>query len=468
MIRQSDGASIGVHVLGGNPNSASVISGRFGNPFDAHVAALKGKPAGSHSSGEAMVDGKQADWLSWVTVPTKESVSSGEADTSDETGTGGPDEATGDTEATIPSEQPDSESTLQEGFFSLFSKALQVSSPLGMIAGMGMSAVGQLLKRKKEAAMDEAYSFDGVAERALLGEAALSTVIHLGTAKCKDLGIFDRMQPTVIKLQPVCRRVAPAIIPFVMEPVWRATTGGLILPQKRKGEAGIEPAHVPTSDDTNSLGFGPRLSANAEAFVSTLTESLTPQDVEAFTDTESGIGEVIGKALRVTGPILGSVAESGLSRLAGDEAGTEAGIDTDPEAAINNPETSEYTYDAMTQRAVAAEAALEALLQTPMETLQPEAWWEPMKNFIVAHGKDMGAGASALGGAMSIAVAAMNLVTASKNAKKKEMQSEAEQAQGDGAETGENGENGEADVDGTNQGESAEEAEFLETLANGV
>lgn len=42
MIRKSDMASIGVHVLGGNPNSASLIAGPLGNPFDAAVAALKG------------------------------------------------------------------------------------------------------------------------------------------------------------------------------------------------------------------------------------------------------------------------------------------------------------------------------------------------------------------------------------------------------------------------------------------
>jgi len=466
VIRQSDMASVGVHVLGGNPNSASVISGPFGNPFDAYVAALKAEPTGSYKKVEAMVDGKPADWLSWVTIPTKESVSSGEADESNEAGTGGPDEALGDTEATIPLEQPESENRLDEGFFDIFKKALTVAGPWGMVASMALGAVGKLVaKRKTEAALDEAYSFEGVAERALLGEAALATVIQLGHSKCKHLGIFDRMQPTVLKLQPICRRVAPTIMPFVMEPAWRATGGRLTLPDKRNGEANFEPTRVPTTDDTNTVGFGPRLNANAESFLEILTKNLTMQDAESFTDTESSIGEVIGRALRVTGPILGSVAESGLLPLAGDEAGTEAGIDPDPEADINNPESSEYTYDAMTQRAIAGEASLEALLQTPMESLQQEAWWDTMIGSLVKNGSAFGAGASVLSGAIGIATSAINLATANKNhPKKRETQGKADQEQDN---KGETGGNGEADVDHTNGGGSAE-ADFLAGLGNGA
>jgi hypothetical protein len=462
VIRKSDMASIGVHVLGGNPNSASVISGPFGNPFDAHVTALKGKPKGSHDSGEATVGGKEASWLSWVTVPTNESVSGGEADQSNGTGTGDPDEAPGNSETTIPSEQPDFESGLDEGFFGFLKKALKVPGPFGILASMGMGAVGKLLQRKREAAFDEAYSFEGLAERALLGEAALTAVIHLGTSKCKNLGIFQRMQPTVLKLQPICRRAGPTIMPFVIEPAWRMT-----LPTKQNGEASVEPKHIPTSDDTNTLGFGPRLDANAEAFIRILTENLTEQDAEAFTGTDTTIGEVVGKALRVTGPILGSVAESGLSRLVGDEAGTEAGVDADPEADITSPESSEYTYDAMSQRAIAGEAALEALLQTPEETLQQEAWWGTVKDVVKKWGPKVlggvGTGAPVIGGALAIAAAATNYAAALKTAKKREMEAEADQDQDD---AGEKDEGGEADVNGVEPDESAE-AEFLATLENG-
>ncbi len=151
-------ASVGVHVLGGNPNSASMISGRFGNPFDVYLAALKATPTGLHNKVGATVDGKKADWLSWVILPTKASILSGKAgeingadetnaaDETNQTGDGGPDEVLNDTEATVPSEQPDSKNGLDESFFDLFKKALSVAGPMGMIASKGMGAVGQLLR----------------------------------------------------------------------------------------------------------------------------------------------------------------------------------------------------------------------------------------------------------------------------------------------------------------------------------
>lgn len=452
MIRKSDMASIGVHVLGGNPNSASLIAGPLGNPFDAAVAALKGKSTGSHNSVDVMINGQRADWLSWVTVPTKESALSDEPDASDETGTGGPDEDVGDTEANIPSEQPDPEATLDEGFFGLIRTGLQVSGPLGMIASIGLGAVGQILKRKRESSLDEAYSFEGVAERAMLGEAALTTIVHLGPSKCKDLGIFQWMQPIVKKLQPNCKRAAPVIMPFVMEPVWRATTGGLTLSQKQKGEF-EQPARVPTSDDTNTLGLGPRLDANAEQFILKITESLTMDDAKAFANTEFNIGRIIGNALRVIGPILGSVAESGLPRL---DDGTEAAVDSDPEADVNNPASPEYTYNAMAQRAIAGEAALEALLQTPMESLQQEGWLDAITAGLKRNSGVLGPGVSVLTGAMSIAQAAINLATAKKNAKKGETQVEDGQDQDDGGETGETGEGDAENMNGREAGVDGE------------
>jgi hypothetical protein len=123
------------------------------------------------------------------------------------------------------------------------------------------------------------------------------------------------MQPIVSKLQPICRSVGPTIMPFVMEPAWRATGEGLQLPQKSNGKTNIDPTRIPTSDDTNTTGFGPRLNPNAEAIIKALTENLTMQDAEAFTETNTPIGEAIGKALRLTGPVLRSVPSLGSHAL---------------------------------------------------------------------------------------------------------------------------------------------------------
>lgn len=447
-------ASIGVHVLGGNPNSASVISGLYGNPFDAFVTALKGNRGGppkngeatvngtgSHEDGEATVDGNgshedgettvdgngpheddeavidgtEADWLSWVTLPTKEHSSGGETNVAPQPGNGDLDHD--DPEANVPSGQSDSESALDEGFFNFLKKAIGVvPGPFGMVAGLGMGVAGQLLAKKKktEAATDESYSFEGVAERALLGEAALETIVQLGPSKCKDLGIFERMQPTVVKLRPICSRAGPMIMPFVMERAWRLTMAPEKLPQK-EGEANIEPAHIATAADTNTSGFAPRLDPNAEAFVQKLTESLTTEVAESFAGTEFKIGEVVAKGLRVSGPILGSVTESGLSQLAGE--GTEADANPDTEADINDPESSAYTYDAMTQRAIAGEAALGALLQTPMESLEQENWLSSMTGPLMKHGPKFLKALGPVGAVLSIASSAVSLANSSKKTK---------------------------------------------------
>jgi hypothetical protein len=455
-------ASIGVHVLGGNPNSASVISGTYGNPFDAYITVLKAKPTGSHESGMATVDGTEADWLSWVTVPSKELASGGETDVPIETGAGDLDNSTGDSEAVIPSEQPDSESALDEGFFSFLKKALAVSGPMGMVASVGLSVAGSLLTKKKktEAALVEAYSFEGVSERALLGEAALTAIVRLGPSKCKDLGIFKRMQPRVLKLQPICSRAGPTIMPFVMERAWRMTTVPTQKPPKKNDEAAIEPPRTTTPADTNTLGFGPRLDANAEAFVKLLTESITTEDAEGFVDTEFKIGEVVGKGLRISGPILGSVAESGLSLLAGQD-GAEADVNSGTETDINNPESSAYTYDAMTQRAIAGEAALGALLQTPPEALQQEGFlFDIMKYPIKRYGPTfLKHAGDIVSGALNLASSATSLAAAQKQKKHEDAGLDQEPAE-------KPANSDEADIDTTKSAETAE-ADFLATLENG-
>lgn len=447
-------AAIGVHVLGGNPNSASVISGPYGNPFDAYVTAIKGNLTGSKKSDEATIDGSEAKWLSWITVPTNEQVSGGESDMSTETEAGGVEESMDNSDGTVPPGQPDSESGLDEGFFSFVKKALRVPGPLGMAASVGLNVAGTLLGKKREAAVDEAYSFDGVAERALLGEAALAAVVHLGPSKCKDLGIFKRMQPTVLKLHPLCRRAGPAVMPLVMERAWRMTTAPTTSVRKEKGEAAITPAGIAaTSANTNTLWFGPHLDPNAEAFVQLLTESFTTEDAESFADTEFNIGAICAKGLRILGPLVGSVAESGFSRLGDGQAGTEAGVDPDTEADISNPESSAYTYDAMTQRAVAGEAALVALLQTPAEVLQQESLIRSMKGPLTKYGprflKLLNGAATGLG----LAAAVKDLA-----GKQGEMQGEAGLDQGAAANAGEK-----AEVGGDGTMDTAE-SDFLATL----
>lgn len=235
------------------------------------------------------------------------------------------------------------------------------------------------------------------------------------------------------------------------------TTAPTTSVRKEKGEAAITPAGIAaTSANTNSFGFGPLLDPNAEAFVQLFTESFTTEDAESFADTEFNIGAICAKGLRILGPLVGSVAESEFSSLGDGQAGTEAGVDPDTEADISNPESSAYTYDAMTQRAIAGEAALVALLQTPTEVLQQEGLISSMKGPLTKYGPKF---LRLLNGAAT----GLGLATAVKDLagkKQGELHGEAGLDQGAAANAGEKEE-----VDGDSTMDTAE-SEFLATLEN--
>ncbi len=203
-----------------------------------------------------------------------------------------------------------------------------MAGPLGMVASVGLSAVGKLLKKKKESSLDEAYSFEGVLERAMLREAALEAVVQLGPAKCKDLGIFKRMQPTVRRLRPI-RWASPSLMPFMMEPAWRLTSAALLRkkialppPKKEHMKADVESASVTAK---KPVTFGPLLDPKTEAFLEAFTEGITAAAAEESNEgvegTEFDVGATIDKAIRIAGPNLGGGVETGLARLAVGDAG---------------------------------------------------------------------------------------------------------------------------------------------------
>lgn len=463
-------ASIGVHVLGGDPNAASLISGPHGNPFDAYIFALKGSLEPFRPGDAATVGGKKADWLSWVTAPTKDVASGDKNDGPPDPVTGNPDKNGKKGEADIPSGQPGSEKTDDESFFSFIKTALGMAGPYGAVASLALGIVGRTLSKKKkkttEATFDDADTFEGVAERALLGECALTAIIHLGPAKCKDLGIFERMKPTVLQLQPVCTRAGPMIMPFVMERVWRITQAQT----KKTDEAAVQ-SHTVVPADTNTLGLGPRLDPNKEAFIQGLTKRLTTQVVESFSGTEFMPGEIIRKGLRISGPIIGPYVGPGLSSLAGSQDDAEADIKSAAEADMKDPDSAAYTYNSMTHRAIAGEAALNALLHTPAESLNDESLWSSMKDSFTKIGPafmkfattDKGVGGlNFVTGVIGLAGAAVSLADANKRSKK----GQEDAGLDDDSADGQPATNGEADIDGTESEENAE-ADFLTQLDNG-
>jgi hypothetical protein len=242
--------------------------------------------------------------------------------------------------------------------------------PLGALAGVALNVAGKISASStgSEADLNKAYSYEGVAERAILGEAAIEAIKYLGNEKCKQEGIFSSMAEIVKKMAPTVRAVAPKLVGAVAEPALRMALDSL-----NKTKAGTEATlgdgkiRSLRKEETNTLGFGARLSMQQEAFIQALTDTLRPNDAESFLGVETSIGNVICKGLRVSGPIISPVTRNGLPLLARGTEGQTLGP---------------FPFEGLAERAMIGEAALQTLMGLPTPKLQQEGLFDIMKNAI--------------------------------------------------------------------------------------
>lgn len=285
---------------------------------------------------------------------------------------------------------------VDEGFLDILNKAIKVvgpiastalhvglpmalgpvGAPIGALAGIALNVAGKLAGSATgtEADTGKSYTFDGVAERAILGEAAIACLKHMGNAKCKSLGIFDSMNDVVKKAAPTVQDVAPKVMGAVAEPALRMTLDSL-----SRAQAGTEttfitpPIRQAKKRETDTTGFAPRLSPNQEAFITTLGSTFTKEDTESFLGVLSSVGSVISKGLRVAGPIISSVAQVGLPLLL---QGTES--DDGP--------PSPFSFEGLAERSLVGDAALSSLMNMPTKTVQEEGLFDIMKKVVTTIG----------------------------------------------------------------------------------
>ncbi|KAF2203867.1 hypothetical protein GQ43DRAFT_478690 [Delitschia confertaspora ATCC 74209] len=471
VLRQSDMTSIGVHVLGGSPNSASVISGKYGNSFDALKAALK-----LQSTGKVPAKG-----FRWVTVP-KNATSGSQGITKKpiKTLTKESEDSEGSFEDTSPMLGPSSKETdlpSRQSQADLFDKALKKArnaptDPLGALAAYGLHVAGMRAREfrieleqeqgggedgeadggeadggeaageagdkvddevadeagdeatsdtaveatdedesmdtigvdedetgEDEADVDEAAdsAYEGVAERAMLTEAAFLTFCQLGPVKAKKLGYLDPVMSYVAKYSRTCGRAGTIVFPRMMAPALLATVAKI----KQQAEAGDSETGDPTApvavEDAGSGGFGPRLTANREAIIEELNKSIESSGSEAF---DGNMGAIISNGLRIPGPIIANVAQTDLSDFV-QRAEAAFGQESNLEAAMEDETSVEYLYDGMAQRALIGEAMLETILNIPADKQRQEGIFSwvgkavqqvgktiaaPVKNFVSKHG----------------------------------------------------------------------------------
>ena len=231
-----------------------------------------------------------------------------------------------------------------------------VGGAVAVLAGTALGAAGKLA----ESGFEDEQSGNGHFERAILAEAALQTVLNMSDEEVAESGILDKMKSTFKDLKPHVKKVAPRILPAILEPALRLSLDAL-----QKQESATESAFVP-SGRREKLVLPPSTESDIDDIFTTqlLAPTIRETDDEAFWGVlgsvlKKGIKSagIVGKALGVLGSLFG---------------GQESDI---------APELDEE-YESLFDRAILAEAALQALQQAPPEVLQSEGLFDSIKKAV--------------------------------------------------------------------------------------
>ena len=362
---------IGVHVFGGDLNSASMI-GPHGNSFDSYVAALGALDTGStaypsHSNSDR-------PWLTYLEMP-----GGGPAPPKPDSGqpSGGSTEFYEDGPESLGGSIPGVDTT----FLSVLNKAVGVVKPVGptealmdnskpillgknighiapqiaALSAFALHTAGKMAASRTGTEADiKTYSFEGAAERAILGEAAIAAIKHMGNAKCKEEGIFETMTDIVKVLKPTVVGAAPKILPAVTESALRIAIDNLAKAKATNAEdcsaSPIVRELKPLQKETDYRGVGFIPESELSEFATGFREVCTKNEAQEFLGLATTIGRVIGAGLNLLGPILGTVAKKGLSLFLG---GSE-----DAEGIASTP-----VFEGYAERAIIGEAALRSVIK---------------------------------------------------------------------------------------------------------
>ena len=456
VLRENDHVAIGVHVYGGDPNSASVI-GMYGNPFLDYVAAFDLHARKVQLPGAASTPGIQ-----YVTVPTSKTpdVLKGPVDltrggigrftrehgfdhsnySSDQTAdyghngthhyngnhygngnhySGGHESYAGHSGHHRSKHSPtinvtrshdlysrpgnvvsSGHSLNEEGFFDFLKQGVKIGGPLlngvlstglpmvlgplggpvGALASVAISAAGKLAESHTGA---ESFGdpTEGVAERAILAEAAFTAMMKMDKQKLAEEGFFDDMRKVISRVGSVVKNVAPKVLDVVAEPTLRlaldalqkgshgsaegfyAPTGGALVLGRAPTPGGAR--RPPTGGARKSLHLA--ADSGSEAFMARLAAA-SSEDSEGFFDF---LGGIASKAIK--SPVLMEVAKYGLPLL--QHALTESAI-ADEAPPVMAP------MEGLRERAVLGEAALQAAMKAPQHILEEEGFFDIMASVV--------------------------------------------------------------------------------------
>ena len=367
---QQSSATSGQDQVNGSGESQSVSYQRFGNQYDTSgfiqsngVRNYNKSDSGDYQSkyniAQAVLD-KPANNQTQMDVIQQDSVSNGYL--------------------------PRTVSEIDDEFFEILKVGIKLSDPVlsdilhahqpmvlgsigsaaGALAGAVLTATGVFAKDTSAAVHEfrQGLPYDGIVERAILGEAAFCVVMSMKRRRLEEEGIFSEMARIVKQIAPATKQIAPYIMDALTGPALRIALDALYNkttgPEARFGSA---TSHV-TPFAQSFTPSNSTLSSEAETFIKRLSAHCV--DHEESENSLSSINRIIQIGFREAGPVLTTVANEGLQYL----------VSILPVSASGGegvPSHAPY-IDGLPERAMLGEAALQALMKVPKQRLEESAF----------------------------------------------------------------------------------------------
>lgn len=241
-----------------------------------------------------------------------------------------------------------------------------VGSPVGALAGAILSAAGKLATQSTSLvhAFRQGLPYDGIVERAILGEAAFCAVMSMKTRKLEELGVFSEMAKVVKQIGPATKEIAPFIMHTRTAPALRIALNAL----HKNTKSSSKKCRVVNSGEisftqqlkSSSSTLGP----GTEAFFKRLSARCV--STYGSKNPSSSVDRILQIGFYEAGPVLTTVAYEGLQLLA-------EILPDDPSGREGIPGHHPF-IDGLPERAMLGEAALQALIKVPMERLDEKTF----------------------------------------------------------------------------------------------
>lgn len=253
-----------------------------------------------------------------------------------------------------------------------------VGSPVGALAGAILSAAGKLATQSSSLVhtFRQGLPYDGILERAILGEAAFCAVMSMKTRKLEELGVFSDMARVVKKIGPATKEIAPFIMHTLTAPALRIALDALY---KNANSSSIKSRVVNSGKSsfaqqrTSSSGT---LDPDTEAFFTRLSARCA--NTCGSEDPSSNVDRILQIGFCEAGPVLTTVAYEGLQILA-------EILPDDPSGGEGIPAHHPF-LNGLPERAMLGEAALQALIKVPAQRLDDKAF-EVMAQSVARNGQ---------------------------------------------------------------------------------